>query len=91
MLKIISCATYCICTYIRRYATRMSAFSTKLIKPIVKALKSLVVTMLHSRLGIRCSDVDVTKSLKAGMGERRVYREQRSYYVMGTTLSQVHT
>ena len=49
------------------------------------------MSLLRSRLGARWSDVDVTKSLKAGTGEQRVCREQRSYCMTGTTLGQVHT
>ena len=51
-----------------------------------------MVKLLCSRLGARWSDIDVTKSLKAGMGGGgNVCREQRSYCTMGTTLGQVHT
>ena len=45
-------------------------------------------TLLHSRLGARLSDVDVTRSLKAG---QKRCREQRSFYMTGVILDQAHT
>jgi len=57
----------------------------------VTPLCPIIQKLLHSRLGARWSDVDATKSLKAGIGDRNICREQRSYCVMGTTLGQVHT
>jgi hypothetical protein len=48
-------------------------------------------SMLHSKQGARWSDIDVTKSLKAGTRGIGLCREQRSFCTMGTTLGQVHT
>ena len=53
--------------------------------------KLLSQKLLHSRLGARWSNVDMTKSLKAGTWVGNVCKEQGSYCTMGMILGQVHT